>query len=113
MIFSLLNALQTGNVTDALVQFTGYIIAIVIGISLHEFAHALWLEHKLMQHEYTVMDAGWVSRFEELAEACVVGRTDRCFLIRLFLMHLAHLLHPYGKKEGSKEEREKVEMGLD
>lgn len=41
MIFSLFNALQTGNVTDVMVEFTGYIIAIILGIALHEFSHAL------------------------------------------------------------------------
>jgi len=39
-----------------------------LNLLLHEFAHALWLEHKLMQHQYTVLDASWVNRFEQLAE---------------------------------------------
>lgn len=39
-----------------------------INLLLHEFAHALWLEHKLMQHEYTVLNARWVTNFEQLAE---------------------------------------------
>jgi len=38
-----------------------------LNLLLHEFAHALWLEHKLMQHEYTVLDKRWIDRFEELA----------------------------------------------
>lgn len=40
-----------------------------LNLLLHEFAHALWLEHKLTQHEYTVLDKRWVKRFEELAAA--------------------------------------------
>ncbi len=38
-----------------------------LNLLLHEFAHALWLEHKLMQQEYTVLDRRWIKRFEELA----------------------------------------------
>jgi Mlc titration factor MtfA (ptsG expression regulator) len=38
-----------------------------LNLLLHEFAHALWLEHKLMHHEYTVLDAELVARFERLA----------------------------------------------
>lgn len=34
---------------------------------MHEFAHALWLEHKLTRHEYTVLEDEWVVRFEYLA----------------------------------------------
>lgn len=39
-----------------------------LNLLLHEFAHALWLEHKMMQHEYTVLDARWIAFFEQLAE---------------------------------------------
>lgn len=38
-----------------------------LNLLLHEFAHALWLEHKLMQQRYTVLDAGLIERFETLA----------------------------------------------
>ena len=40
-----------------------------LNLLLHEFAHALWLEHKLMQHEYTVLATQWVRQFEALASA--------------------------------------------
>jgi Mlc titration factor MtfA (ptsG expression regulator) len=36
---------------------------------LHEFAHALWLEHKLVGHEYVVLDEKWIKRFEDYAAA--------------------------------------------
>lgn len=39
-----------------------------LNLLLHEFAHALWLEHKLMQHQYTVLDADLIENFEKLAE---------------------------------------------
>lgn len=39
-----------------------------LNLLLHEFGHALWLEHKLMHHEYTVLDHALVGRFEALAE---------------------------------------------
>ena len=38
-----------------------------LNLMLHEFAHALWLEHKLMQHQYTVLNEELIGRFEELA----------------------------------------------
>ena len=38
-----------------------------VNLLLHEFGHALWLEHKLMHHEYTVLDEVLVARFEALA----------------------------------------------
>lgn len=41
MLFQLFNNLQTGDVAGALTVALGYAIAIVLGISLHEFAHAL------------------------------------------------------------------------
>lgn len=41
MIFALLNALQSGDPAGVFIVFTGYLIAIILGISLHEFAHAL------------------------------------------------------------------------
>ncbi len=41
MIQPLLQALQTGDIQQALVETLGYVIAILLGISLHEFAHAL------------------------------------------------------------------------
>ncbi len=40
-----------------------------LNLLLHEFAHALWIEHKLTQHEYTVLDPILVREFELLAEA--------------------------------------------
>lgn len=41
MILQFFNDLQSGDVTGATVVLIGYAIAIVLGISLHEFAHAL------------------------------------------------------------------------
>jgi Mlc titration factor MtfA (ptsG expression regulator) len=40
------------------------------GINLlhHEFAHALWLEHKLVGHSYTVLSEYLVNQFEEYAK---------------------------------------------
>lgn len=38
-----------------------------LNLMLHEFAHALWLEHKLMQHQYTVLDEDLIAKFEQLA----------------------------------------------
>ncbi|MBK5279158.1 MAG: zinc-dependent peptidase [Bacteroidia bacterium] len=40
-----------------------------LNLMLHEFAHALWLEHKLVQHQYTVLDEDWIGEFEKLAKA--------------------------------------------
>jgi len=39
-----------------------------LNLLLHEFAHALWLEHKLKHYEYTVLDAELVYQFERLAD---------------------------------------------
>ena len=39
-----------------------------INLLLHEFAHALWLEHKLVGHQYTVLDPHWIEQFEKYAE---------------------------------------------
>lgn len=39
-----------------------------INLLLHEFAHALWLEHKLVGHQYTVLDPNWIEQFEKYAE---------------------------------------------
>jgi Mlc titration factor MtfA (ptsG expression regulator) len=41
------------------------------GINLlhHEFAHALWLEHKLVGHRYTVLDEDLMNSFEAYAES--------------------------------------------
>ncbi len=39
-----------------------------INLLLHEFAHALWLEHKLVGDQYEVLDAQWVEQFEGYAE---------------------------------------------
>jgi len=39
-----------------------------INLLLHEFAHALWLEHKIMGHSYTVLDAELIAEFETYAE---------------------------------------------
>jgi MtfA peptidase len=38
-----------------------------LNLLLHEFAHALWLEHKLMRDEYTVLNPLLVNEFERLA----------------------------------------------
>ena len=40
-----------------------------LNLLLHEFAHALWLEHKLANYEYTVLDTEFVDYFERLADA--------------------------------------------
>jgi Mlc titration factor MtfA (ptsG expression regulator) len=40
-----------------------------LNLLLHEFAHALWLEHKLTHYDYTVLDEGLVHQFELLAAA--------------------------------------------
>jgi Mlc titration factor MtfA (ptsG expression regulator) len=39
-----------------------------LNLLLHEFAHALWLEHKLVGHNYKVLDPHWVTQFERYAE---------------------------------------------
>ena len=39
-----------------------------LNLLLHEFAHALWLEHKIMKNEYTVLDPSLVAAFERLAQ---------------------------------------------
>lgn len=39
-----------------------------INLLLHEFAHALWLEHKLISRQYEVLDPHWVAEFERYAE---------------------------------------------
>jgi Mlc titration factor MtfA (ptsG expression regulator) len=39
-----------------------------INLLLHEFAHALWLENKLMSHQYKVFEVKWVEQFERYAE---------------------------------------------
>jgi Mlc titration factor MtfA (ptsG expression regulator) len=39
-----------------------------INLLLHEFAHALWLEHKLVGHQYTVLDPQGIEQFEKYAE---------------------------------------------
>jgi MtfA peptidase len=38
-----------------------------LNLLLHEFAHALWLEHKIRQDAYTVLDDHLVIEFERLA----------------------------------------------
>ena len=48
-----------------------------VNLLLHEFGHALWLEHKLMQHEYTVLDPARVLRLEQLAEREMVSVRER------------------------------------
>jgi MtfA peptidase len=40
-----------------------------LNLLLHEFAHALWLEHKLVGHEYNVLNSEWIRKFEEYAES--------------------------------------------
>jgi len=40
-----------------------------INLLLHEFAHALWLENKMISNQYTVFDPRWVQEFERYAEA--------------------------------------------
>jgi Mlc titration factor MtfA (ptsG expression regulator) len=39
-----------------------------LNLLLHEFAHALWLEHKITRHQYTVLDNSLVAKFEQLAQ---------------------------------------------
>ena len=39
-----------------------------LNLLLHEFAHALWLEHKLTSNQYEVLDPEWVAHFEAYAE---------------------------------------------
>lgn len=48
---------------------------------LHEFAHALWLEHKLMNHVYTTFNEVYIRQFEEEAkmEMNVAGRSENHF----------------------------------
>lgn len=48
-----------------------------VNLLMHEFGHALWLEHKLMQHEYTVLDPARVLRLEQLAEREMVSVRER------------------------------------
>lgn len=38
-----------------------------LNLLLHEFAHALWLEHKIMRHDYEVISSHWVNEFESFA----------------------------------------------
>lgn len=38
-----------------------------LNLLLHEFAHALWLEHKIKSDVYTVLDDSLVEEFERLA----------------------------------------------
>jgi len=38
-----------------------------LNLLLHEFAHALWLEHKLMGHQYEVLNPQWIKKFERYA----------------------------------------------
>lgn len=40
-----------------------------LNLLLHEFAHALWLEHKLMHHQYRVLNEDVIEEFERLAAA--------------------------------------------
>jgi Mlc titration factor MtfA (ptsG expression regulator) len=40
-----------------------------LNLMLHEFAHALWLEHKITQLKYTVLDEVGIEEFESLAFA--------------------------------------------
>ena len=40
-----------------------------LNLLLHEFAHALWLEHKLMHHQYKVLNEDVIEEFERLAAA--------------------------------------------
>lgn len=40
-----------------------------LNLLLHEFAHALWLEHKLMHHQYKVLNEDVIEEFEKLAAA--------------------------------------------
>jgi hypothetical protein len=39
-----------------------------LNLLLHEFAHALWLEHQFIGQASGILDPRWVSAFEELAE---------------------------------------------
>lgn len=47
-----------------------------LNLLLHEFGHALWLEHKLMHHEYTVFDDSLILRFEQQAAEEMVRMKD-------------------------------------
>ncbi len=40
-----------------------------LNLLLHEFAHALWLEHRLVGHEYKVLDNALIKEFEIYAES--------------------------------------------
>lgn len=48
---------------------------------LHEFAHALWLEHKLMRHVYEIFNDEYIQRFEAEAknEMSLVGSNENHF----------------------------------
>jgi len=47
-----------------------------LNLLLHEFGHALWLENKLMQHEYKVFDPLLVERFEKQAAEEMIRMKD-------------------------------------
>jgi MtfA peptidase len=47
-----------------------------LNLLLHEFGHALWLEHKLMHHEYKVFDAALVGLFEKQAAEEMTRMTE-------------------------------------
>jgi len=56
-----------------------------LNLLLHEFAHALWLEHKLMHREYSVLEPRWVARFEELASFEMKNlKADKHHFFRLY-----------------------------
>ena len=63
------------------------------GINLlhHEFAHALWLEHKLVGHSYNVLDAFLVSQFETYAakEINAIQNTESHFFRKYAFENLA------------------------
>jgi hypothetical protein len=58
-----------------------------LNLLLHEFAHALWLEHKLMGHEFNVLDDQLVAEFEQLAAAEMHRmQTDEQHLFRRYAL---------------------------
>ncbi len=47
-----------------------------INLLLHEFAHALWLEQKIMAQHYQVLESTWVARFEQYAQTQIANITS-------------------------------------
>lgn len=55
-----------------------------LNLLLHEFAHALWLEHKATQYEYAVLHPALVEEFEQmaLAEMVMLQQNEQHFFRR-------------------------------